>query len=173
MAVPPTYWLQRLFDFDHMLVIIPSRHVPFAYVLARRRQFSAGLTDAALEATITQPDTKMCLHYGLVPVSIIYRTGDSWTIDNIIRSLKARDTWAYKDGDAVADCLDARDAAKTRKIKQDIRDDMWNRSGDAWRSYQARTGQRTKLNRPTPRTERRNSAPSGSTAGSGLVIATS
>lgn len=145
MAVPPAYWLQRLYDFDDKLVVIPSRHIPFAYVLARRKQYTAGITDKAFEDSIDQPDTKMCFRYGLVPVSIIYRIGSgTWSIDNIIRELKARDMWAVGGAEKMADIADAADKAEKAKIKKDIRDDMWNRSGDAWRSYQARTGQRNR-----------------------------
>jgi hypothetical protein len=142
MAVPPTYWLARLYDFDDQLVVFPSFAHPYAYVLARRRRLSGGLTDQALEATMINPDTKLALQHGLVPVSLIYRTGTAWTIDNIIADLKSRDMWAVGSPDKVADNLDEADNSAEKKLKAGIRDDMWNRSGDAWRSYQARTGQR-------------------------------
>ena len=140
MEVPPAYVLQRLFDFDNMLVLVPSRNVPFAYVIARRKQFSKGLSDKALEGTIVQPDTLMCLNYGLVPVCLMYKTGPSWEIDSLLQTLAARDMWAHGGPDKVADMLEAQeDAAKAANAKA-IRDDIYNRSGDAWRSYQARTG---------------------------------
>lgn len=149
MAVPPSYWLQRLFDFDDKLVVFPSFVVPFAYVLARRRQLTRGMTDTALEATIDQKDTKTCLRFGLVPVSLIYRTGVTWSIDNIIADLKARDIWAAGGAEKFTDKLDAADESRKKATRAAIRDDMWHRSGDAWRSYQARTGQRSRLIVPT------------------------
>ncbi len=174
MAAPPQYVLQRLYDFDNMLVMFPSRHVPFAYVLARRRQYSAGFTDRALEATIDQPDTKMVMTHNCVPVTLIYKTGPNWTIDNIIAELRRRDIWAAGGAEKLADAADAADNAHKKKIKDGIRKDMWDRSGDAWRSYQARTGQRTAYRQGGTRTERRDSqtAPrtSGSTAGSGPLV---
>lgn len=166
MAVPPIYWLQRLFDFDHMLVVFPSFARPYAYVLARRRQLTRGLTDKALDETLTHPDTKAALAHDLVPVSLIFRTGTGWSIDNIIASLKARDIWAHGGADKFADQMDAADTEAKRRQHAAIRDDMWNRSGDAWRSYQARTGQRSKLTVPTPGAASRTSS---STAGSGLI----
>jgi hypothetical protein len=177
MQTPPAYWLQRLYDFDAQLVVFPSQKVPFAYVLARRRYLTAGMTDSALEATIDQPDTKTCLRNGLVPVTMIYRTGTTWSIDNIIASLKARDVWAVGGADKAADLLDDADDKLKKQIAASTRDDLWNRSGDAWRSYQARTGQRT---RPTLGMHVPNSRPgtanptgaSGSTAGSGVTIQT-
>lgn len=170
MATPPSYWLQRLFDFDSMLVVFPSFAVPYAYVLARRRQYTAGVTDKALESTMTHPDTLTCLRHGLVPVTMVYRTGTVWSIDNIIASLKRRDIWAAGGAEKFADGADAADAQVEKRKKADIRDDMWNRSGDAWRSYQARTGQRNRLTVPTPSAANRTSS---STAGSGIVLASS
>lgn len=176
VATPPPYVLRQLWDFDSMLVMMPSRYVPFAYVLARRKQFSKGLTDKALEETITQPDTRLCLQHGLVPVTLIYKIGQNWNFDKVIADLRARDTWSFKADlqkslDAAADQLDANDAENEARIKKQIRDDMWNRSGDAWRSYQARTGQRTAYRQGGARTERRtyNKLPSGSTVGSGAI----
>lgn len=165
MAVPPAYWLQRLYDYDAELVVLPSRYVPYAYVLARRTHL---LTDAAIFDTVKQPDTVMCFRYGVVPVSLIYRTGSNWSIDNIIRSLKARDIWAHGGGEKYADAADAVDEQQRQKIRQDIRDDMYNRSGDAWRSYQARTGQRNKHARNSGVRARQSS--SGSTPGSGITL---
>lgn len=178
MAAPPEFWLQQLYDFDADLVLLPSRMIPFAYVLGRRRRFTAGLSDKAIVEISKQQDTVMCLHYGLVPVTMIYQIGTIWNIDPILRSLKARDIWAHGGADKAADLLDKADEKREKKLRSDIRDDMWNRSGDAWRSYQARTGQRT---RPTLEsalgsksrvgTANTNSA-SGSTVGSGRIITT-
>ena len=170
VATPPAYWLQRLYDFDNMLVVFPSKHLPHAYVLARRRQLTAGVTDKALVDTLDQPDTKFCLLNGLVPVSLIFRTGVTWSIDNIIADLKSRDIWAHGGGEKVADTLDAADAVQQKQLKAENRDRAWHESGDMWRSWQARTGQRT---RPTLGPSRRGTASnsaSGSTAGSGLVL---
>lgn len=152
MATPPAYFLQRIYDYDDKLVLFPSFSVPFAYVLARRRQLTAGLTDKALEDTITNPDTRHALRLGLVPVTLIYRTGESWNADPVIRSLMARDIWRHGGAEKVADTLDAADTRKQKKLRSDIRDDMWNRSGDAWRSYQARTGQRVAATPTVPQT---------------------
>jgi hypothetical protein len=172
METPPAWFLQQIHDFDAYLVLLPSRLRPFAYVLARRRQLSAGLTDKAVEDSITVSDTKMCLTYGCMPVCLIFKTGPTWDADRIIRSLRARDLWAHGGADRVADMLEAQEDAEREKLRQEIRDDMWNRSGDAWRSYQARTGQRVSLNPTTTRTGRRAipTAPSGSIAGSGALF---
>ena len=145
MEIPPSYWLQRLYDFDNQLVVFPSKKQPFAYVLARRRQRSAGFTDKALIDTIDQPDTKFCLQHGMVPVTVIFRTGIGWSIDNILQELRKRDIWAAGGAQKFADALDEGDRTREKYVRAGIRDDLWNRSGDAWRSYQARTGQRSRL----------------------------
>lgn len=145
MAKPPEFWLQRLFDYDADLVVFPSIQVPFAYCLARRARLTGGMNDKILGGGAT-PDTKFCLQHKLLPVTIIYRHSTaSWSIDNIIGDLQSRDIWKHGGAEKVSDMQDANDDAERAKIKQNIRDDMYNRSGDAWRSYQARTGQRSKL----------------------------
>ncbi len=178
MDVPPEFWLQRLYDFDSELVVFPSRYRPYAYVLARRQHFSAGRRDLALEKSVTQPDTKLCLERHLVPVTLIYRTGVTWTIDNIIAQLKARDVWAHGGYEKVANLLDDQDVKTEEDKAAVVRQDMWARSGEGWKSYQARTGQSTTRYNDTrkaqPRKGRRiySNSPSGSTAESGPVVLT-
>jgi len=172
MACPPAFWLQRLYDFDAELVVFPSRHVPYAYVLARKRRVASAM-DQALSETITQPDTRFCLAHGLVPVTMIYRYSmASWSIDNIIASLQRRDIWAHGGGEKMADARDAEEASEKQANKQAVRNDMWARSGDAWASYTRRTGQR--VSSPGMGSERHvpTAGSSSSTARSGLVTLT-
>ncbi len=139
---PPAYFLQRLYDFDAMLVLMPSRNMPGAYVLGRRKQFGPGLTEAAISAVYTKADTVMAVVNGTVPVCMVFKpVKGSWNPDPLIRTLMARDLWAHGGADKVADMLEAQEDAATKATQQAIRDDLYNRSGDAWRSYQARTGQ--------------------------------
>ena len=171
--VPPPYFLQRIWDQDAMLVVMPSRKTPGAYVIARRKQWGPGITEAAIDEQFPNPDTKMCVLHGCVPVCLMFKTGTSWDADPIIRSLQARDLWAHGGPDKVADMLEQQEEDAKAKIAADTRDDIYNRSGDAWRSYQARTGASTIKHNETrkaqPRKGRRiySNSPSGSTAGSG------
>ena len=145
MATPPAYWLQRLWDFDSDLVVFPSIQTPFAYVLARKARRTGGMNPHDPQFANALPDTKFCIERRLLPVSLIYRhSSASWSIDNIIASLKARDIWAVGGGDKAADISDASDLQAEQRKKSDIRDDMWTRSGDAWWAYKSRTGQTTK-----------------------------
>lgn len=139
---PPAYFLQRLYDFDAMLVLMPSRETPDAYVLGRRKQWGKGLTEAAIDAVYTKPDTKMAILNGTVPVCMVYKpVSGSWSPDGLLAKLRARDLWTMGGADAVADMLEEQEAAEKKATQKAIRDDIYNRSGAAWRSYQARTGQ--------------------------------
>ena len=154
MPAPPAYFLQRIADYDSWLVILPSRTRPGAYVIARRKQFGPGITEAAIDAIYANPDTKMCVMNGCVPVCMMFATGNSWDPEPILAKLAARDIWAHGGADAFADKLEAQEAAEKAATRKAIRDDLYNRSGAAWRSYQARTGQSSNLfhNRPSPGT---------------------
>ena len=138
---PPAYFLQRLYDFDAMLVLMPSRDVPGAYVLGRRKQFGQGLSEQALAGVYAKADTRMAIINGAVPVCMVMKpSSGSWSPDPLIRTLMARDIWEHGGADKVADMLEAQEDAAKAANAQAIRDDIYNRSGDAWRSYQSRTG---------------------------------
>lgn len=142
--VPPEHFLQAIADYDAMLVVLPSRLMPDCYVLARRKQKGPGLTERALLHTAPNPDTRMCIAYNVSPVCLIRKpAGAAWAGWKIVERLKARDLWAHGGADKVADMLEEQEAQDEARLKQQIRDDLWARSGDAWRSYQARTGQST------------------------------
>lgn len=162
LGAPSPYFLQRMFDFDNMLVFFASRKTPGAYVVARRRQRTAGLGDQTFLRGVTHPDTIICLTNGLVPVCLMYKTGPSWDPDPIIRSLMARDMWAMGGAEKVADMLEEQEAKDKAKLQAEIRDDQWNRSGDAWRSYQHRTGQSTIASKDFHKLKPRTGAADGS-----------
>lgn len=150
---PPRYFLQRLYDFDAELVLMPSREQPGAYVLGRRKQWGPGLTEASVGSVYTKADTKMAILNGTVPVCMVFKpVSGSWSPDGLIAKLAARDIWAHGGADKVADLLEAQEDAAKEAIRKQTRDDIYERSGDGWRSYQARTGQSTikfKDNYPT------------------------
>lgn len=178
--VPPAWFLQQLYDFDAMLVVLPSRRQPYTYVIARRRATPlSGTVDTAIKTTVTDVDTQMCFQFGCVPVCRMFKHGATWDIDRILRSLKARDTWRIADelpgsgsrGDKLADMLEAQEEREQQQLRASIREDLYHRSGDGWRTYQARTGQRVSLHPDTTRTGHRapSAPPSSSTAGSGAL----
>lgn len=149
MEIPPTWFLARLHDYDPDLVLLPSRARPFAYVLARRARLSGGMTEKAIEKTITQPDTKMCFQYGLVPVCLLFKHGPAWNSDTILNTLKSRDTWAQGGGDKLADTLEAEEAKEKSDRDLALKDRFRALSREAWKSLQYRTGQRTTVPGPS------------------------
>lgn len=149
MEVPPAWFLAKLHDYDADLVVLPSRVRPFAYVLARRARVSVGLSDKAMDRTITQLDTRMCFRHGLVPVCVFFKHGPNWSADNLLATLRSRDTWAQGGGDALADRLEAEEAQAIVTQKSAMRDRFNALGREGWKSLQYRTGQRTTVPGPS------------------------
>ncbi len=154
LAAPPDWWLQRLYDFDHMLVMFPS-HKSRQYILARRRQHTAGLGDVAMLDN-KHPDTNFCYRHAVLPINMPLKpTGlNPWTeasITDVLNALRRRDTWAFTGGAmtgdkayAASDAVIAQEAATERKERRNLRDMFYHMGRDAWRSMQARIGTRNK-----------------------------
>lgn len=154
---PPDWALRKFYDFDHMLVIIPSRNRPVKgerpqYLLARRAVQSAGLGKEALFEN-KHPDTNMLWVNGLVPIAPLrWKSGDqTWResdVDLLLGELKARDLWAQADAagglDALVDRIEANERDDKAKQQRNLRDMFHHMGRDAWRSLKARTGQRNK-----------------------------
>ena len=154
LPIPPAHFLAAIHDQDDKLVLLPSRQRAYTYVIARRRQLTAGLKYGPVQPE-TPEDTKMCLEHDVVPVCLMFQMGTSWDPAPVIKSLQARDLWTLGGPDKVADLFEAQEDKAKADIKAGIRDDLYNRSGDAWRSYQARTGQRVLGTALTPHPEQR------------------
>ena len=154
MPVPPAHFLAPIHDYDHMLVILSSRQQPFTYVIARRRQLTAGLKFMKVDEK-TPVDTKMCLENDCIPVCRMFQHGTTWNPEPILAKLRARDMWAHGGPEKVADLLDQQDADEKAKTQAAIRSELYERSGDGWRTYQARTGQRVLGTELTPQPEQR------------------
>jgi hypothetical protein len=154
---PPAWWLGQLRDFDHMLVVMPSR-LSARYILARRRQFSVGLGDVAMLDN-KHPDTNMCYAYGVVPIATLNWNNNSTTfqqqdLTNILNELRSRDTWALSGGptsevgeeglDRLVDEIEGREAAKERRDHASLKEKFYHLGREAYRALKARTGQRNK-----------------------------
>jgi len=156
LVPPPLWWQQGLAAFDADLRILPGRKKP-VWWLARVKKYSKGLTGASI--VDDQNDTAMFVRHDLVPVTWIQST-DGWStgfLRYVLGELAARDTWAvegqpltedlirkalFEGGSKYGVQLDERDAADRRAIDRAVRDDVYHATGDAWRSLQARTGER-------------------------------
>lgn len=174
LPAPPDWFLQRLWDFDAQLTLIPSRQKVKgerpAYLLCRRRQFSAGLGDVAMLDN-KHPDTNMCVALGLVPIAPLrFKTAQTgFTMggcDALINELKSRDQWAISGGptgdpDAVWKQVEYAEELQARRDKAALRDKFYHMARDAWRSLKARTGQRNKTAFDANRHAKKGGAPQG------------
>lgn len=150
---PPAWFMQALWDFDHQLVILPSRKKA-EYLLARRRQLTAGMGDVALMDN-KAPDTYMCYTHGVIPIAPLRWKDNStrmWTqaaLDSLLTELRGRDAWALGAGpdgnpDAAWQAVEAAEARQKQKDHRALREKFYQLGRDAYRSLQARTGQRNK-----------------------------
>lgn len=144
LPAPPAWWLTRLQDFDADLVVFPSR-LRRSYILARRRSQTLRRPelvklDGELLKQTAAGDGQVLAQHDLVFVDQIVGWGNFTT--GIFNQLRARDTWRVGGGENYADILDAKDADLTARKRRTFLDDIEHRAGDAWRSYQARTGAR-------------------------------
>ncbi len=156
LEAPPLWWQQGLWAFDRDIRILPGRKRP-VFHLARVKKYSRGLTGAAI--VDDQNDTAMFVRYDLVPVTWI-QSLEGWSegfLQYIVGELIARDTWAIEGGPLTEDlmrkamfeggskygkALDQRDADDRALIDRDVHDNVYHATGEAWRSLQARTGER-------------------------------
>jgi len=153
LSAPPEWWLKGLADFDADLVLIPSRQEMFVYRVARRATKSQGIGTAVIAAVDRQADTVMLAQHRLVPVTTI-RTMGTWSYNNLYQlthTLADRDIWRHGGASKVAERLDMNDQQERMKVDATIAADADYRARDAWRSLQARTGQRVLHPGLTPR----------------------
>lgn len=160
LAEPPQWWLQMLADYDSQLVVFPSR-VRMCFVLARRRNKSN--TMAELDKLDKQTlklsaggDGDILATNNLVFVR--HLIGNSVRRPNIIQWLRDADTWAQGGADKADKLIVEAEQAQAAAKRKVMLDNIDHRARDAWRSYQARTGQRTRL-APTSRRARATQMP--------------
>src|SRR5690554_362810 len=95
LETPPDWWLRRIYDFDPYLRIVPSRFAN-QYLLARKRQLTAGLGEVAMVGN-QHPDTLMCMQHGLLPIAPLKWKDDATgkftegTLTSLLDELRARD----------------------------------------------------------------------------------
>jgi hypothetical protein len=176
LPAPPDWFLKQLWDLDDALVVLPSR-ARRAYILARRRNLSNRVpmlvkADYVLQRATRGNDADMLAHYNLVFVDVITGANMHGTWSPLIfDDLRARDIWRNGGAEKVNQTLLEQEQAAKNKKRAKWLDDLDHRSRDAWRSYQARTGQRNQhANEGHKKAARVYKQSSRSTAGSGIVI---
>lgn len=129
---PPQWWQDLVSGYDKMLRIMPSQkeHV---YRLCRlvRREARLGLQTMVVH---DHPDTRAMIKFGCVPVAPVW----PWAINspNIIRDLRARDTWAIHGGDPnkIVDEIEANEKAAEAKQAEESSADFDERAANAFRA---------------------------------------
>ena len=143
LAGPPKWWLQGLWDFDPSLVVVPSRQ-GFYYRLGQRRKLNIAnkfVNDLLAE----HGDTAMLASYGLVPVTTIMATA-SWN-PLMFQDLAERAPWRQGGADKVIKHIEDREFEKHKKDLKRNDQRMTDYAKFGWQMYQAKTGQRTFIDR--------------------------
>ena len=137
LAGPPSWWLTQLWDFDHSLVVVPSRQ-GFYYRLAQRRrlQLSEKMVNDAL---FKESDTKMLARYSLVPVTTILATAN-WSNPFLFVELANRAPWRLGGAAKVNAMLDAhsRQDALDTHLQTDAH--LTDLARDGWQLYRNKIG---------------------------------
>lgn len=156
LAAPPVWWLNGLAAFDADLVVMPSRQRPVHW-LVRRRKLSADYAPKVDIGLLT--DSAMFRKHGVIDVTW-FASLEGFTEGLLLylcTELAERDTWAINGGPMDSDKLkvmmlnggvtkftklvDEQDKAAEAKLNQQIREDLYHSTGEAWRIKQYLTGE--------------------------------
>src|SRR3990167_8415389 len=130
LAAPPLWTQKELYDFDSQLVVVPSRRSP-VFLLCRRRLHNRNT--------------------GLVDIAPLKSFPGLWTaqwVERLKTELRSRDIWEAGGPAKFVEAIEEAEADTQIKKRRTMRDEFRHRAGDAWRSLQARMGDRksTRLN---------------------------
>jgi hypothetical protein len=145
LAGPPQWWLQKLWEFDESLVVIPSKQ-DFVYRMAQRRPPDP---KAKLVGDLAQDsDSRMMAQYGLIPVTTINATA-RWDNPLMWKDLAERCPWRMGGWDKYEAIMDAKEQEQELK-KAAVTDDRNTQvAKDGWRYYQKKAGFRSQMYSPT------------------------
>lgn len=153
---PTPGWLAVIAEFDPDLRIFPSKTHPVYRLMRRAHNTPMSATLERMQTAQNKgilkelhPDTAIAIHYGLVSVSTLPKEAITVSPEQIVERLMRRDQWRFKDGDAVADHLDKRDADHEKEIAREQKRDLRERRKAAGVSLLYRTGGRVSLVRPS------------------------
>lgn len=138
---PPQFWLQKLWDFDDSLVVVPSKQ-GFFYRLAQRRppDHKARLVHHLSKDS----DSEMLASYGLVPVTTIIATA-RWDNYLMFEDLRQRMPSRMGGAEKYIEMLEMKEQqAKLRELAD--RDDMLTQvAKDSHKFYDLKRGVRSNL----------------------------
>lgn len=141
LAGPPASWLQKLWEFDNSLVVVPSVQ-GFHYRICQRRPLDPKaklVNDVAREG-----DSLIMAQYGLVPVTTLLATA-KWDNPLMWNDLAERAPWRQGGAKAYEAKLDAIEKAKKLDIALKQADMTNILARDAYKMYQIKKGTRIGL----------------------------
>lgn len=146
---PPTWWLQRLAEFDDSLVVIPSRQ-EFLYRLAQRRP--PNLAQNIIKESLAQDrDAQMMASYGLIPVTTILATA-KWDNPLMWKDLEERSPSRMGGADKYEALILANERQKQLQLLAKQDDINTQVARDAFKMYQIKLGTRLGLTGSTKNT---------------------
>lgn len=138
---PPASFLDGLAALDADLVIFASTHEP-CYRLCRRTTHTRDIFKIALN----YPDTRVMVAHKLAPWKSVLPTSMDMSWERVLQEIPEFDQWAFKDADAVADHLDAREFAAECRLDREIADGADMMSAPWYRVMDKQRGSRVHMN---------------------------
>lgn len=166
LAGPPEWWLKKLYEFDPSLVVVPSRQ-GFYYRLAQRRPLNLP-AKMVNDMLFNESDTKMLASYSLVPVTTILATA-MWS-DAMFQELHERAPWRNGGHQKVIQQMEDREWEQHKKTLKKNDQLMTDRARDGWKLYQAKTGQRTFVNKEKVKMAPELNPPGTMRTAAGLIV---
>jgi len=174
LSRPTEAWCRVIADYDAELRIFPSQTHP-VYRLMRKARHMGPMNADRFKGVLAQlhPDTQIAIHHHLIAVFTMPKEITTVGPEGVVAKLRLRDQWRFKDGDAVADALDARDMAAEKEVDQNRQRDYQTRRRAAGISLLYRTGARVSLIKPSLGIPRMFDAGSVGTPGSNPAVTVS
>ena len=141
LSGPPQWWMQKLWDFDQSLAVVPSVQ-GFHYRIAQRRPLDRKaklVNDISLDG-----DSKILAQYGLIPVTTLLATA-RWDNPLMWNDLAERAPWRQGGAEAYEAKINEIEQRKSLKTAELINDRNTYLAKDAWKMYQIKTGTRIGL----------------------------
>lgn len=156
LARPTPAWCRAIGEFDPDLRIFPSQTHPLFRMM--RKAHNTPIADTVKRMEKAQrdgvlkdihPDTQIAIKHGLVAVFTIPAEIVQLNPERVVAMLRNRDQWRFKDGDAVADQLEANEAAADKDVRRERFRQYQQRRRAAGISLLYRSGARVSLVSPT------------------------
>lgn len=145
---PPKWWLDKLWDFDADLVVVPSK-MQCVYRLAQRRPPDRRAN--LVHHLANDDDSRQLARYGLVPVTTI-KSDAKWDNPLMWEDLRQRSPHRMGGAEAFEKALLAKEEAVRLRELADRDDAQTQRIKDSWNYYHLKRGVRSNLYSPKTKT---------------------